>query len=381
MLAITGLGLASSLGDVVTACAAERCGMSRPGPMEDVEVTPDDTTNPPSFLNGHPCKLFSPGFSGTGRWVNLAARSLSDLAVDGRFADLDPTALRRTCLFVVLPAEEEERFPHGLVDVDEVGLRACEWSGVGLQPSQVFVRRAAGTEGVANTLMGIVQELSARRWDRAILLAVDSYLDSSSLRWLQIRDRLKVPENPIGLAPGEAAAAVLLEDPNSARNRRVQVDALLDGVCVRACPKKAPPVKPENEETENEETDIVDINGIELGRSLADAAVTALRHGQQQNVDTGWLIADHNGEQWRAETLGNAMLHMQAQGVRTRWTQKFPAMSFGDTGIASAAIGICVATRGFRRGYAPPGSCCVLSTETSGQVAAIVLHPPIPGRG
>ena len=64
MLAITGLGLASSLGDVAVACAAERCGMSRPGPMEQVEVTPGDCTDPPSFLNGHPCKGLSPGFAG-----------------------------------------------------------------------------------------------------------------------------------------------------------------------------------------------------------------------------------------------------------------------------------------------------------------------------
>ena len=54
---------------------------------------------------------------------------------------------------------------------------------------------------------------------------VDSLVSPEALAWLDEHDRLKTPEMPIGLTPGEAAAFVVLETESTAEKRKARIRA------------------------------------------------------------------------------------------------------------------------------------------------------------
>ncbi|WP_244238218.1 hypothetical protein [Corallococcus terminator] len=86
-LSITGLGLVCAVGhDVVTGCAALRCGMSRPHPLDLRVASTGDEPGVESVV-GHPLRGLSDGFVGLGLYGLLAEGAIRDLLAYSR---LDP---------------------------------------------------------------------------------------------------------------------------------------------------------------------------------------------------------------------------------------------------------------------------------------------------
>jgi 3-oxoacyl-[acyl-carrier-protein] synthase-1 len=54
----------------------------------------------------------------------------------------------------------------------------------------------------------------------------------------------------------------------------------------------------------------------------------------------------------------------------------YSAASFGDTGVASGALGVCMAARAFARRYAPAARALVLSSSDEGARAALSVGAP-----
>jgi hypothetical protein len=69
---------------------------------------------------------------------------------------------------------------------------------------------ALGHAAPAAALAHAQQLIEQRTCRRILLIAVDTLLDPASLDWLAACDRLRGPETPDGVQPGEAAAAWLL---------------------------------------------------------------------------------------------------------------------------------------------------------------------------
>jgi 3-oxoacyl-[acyl-carrier-protein] synthase I len=350
-LPISGLGMVSSVGrDVVTAAAAIRAGISRPGGVGHFPLLDDDQEETP--LIGHPMLGFTDGFFMIGRWVRMAEACLADLR---RNASLPPPQdsyfWSRTGLAGVLPALDPNRFeeadqctPDDLKESYLLPLR--DLAGIPVAGRHVQIL-CAGSVGTFDALLEIDRSLTEDELDRVILLAVESYLDPWTLRWLAAHRRLKWGDNPCGLSPGEAAASFLLESPASLARRRARPVSELVASCVGA------EESPYGGEARH--------HGKELARVMGAAL--------QQDPFAGDIICDLNGEDWKAYEYGAAKSRL-GQRLSPRAREVVPALSLGETGTASVAVGICIATRSFARGYALARESLIVASTDDGRVGA-----------
>jgi 3-oxoacyl-[acyl-carrier-protein] synthase-1 len=195
--------------------------------------------------------------------------------------------------------------------------------------------------------------MARREFDRAIVLAVDSLLDSMTLEWLTGENRVKCDANPTGLAPGEAAACLLLEQPERARGGR-RPWMTLRGAALRR--EKA--------------------SFVSGDTNQGDALCASIRAARSRaGVSSGLyadIITDQNGENWRASELAYARIKLREElGPGCRFLH--PAASIGDTGAASGGVALCFAACAFRRGFARGDSALVLSSTERGDVGAALV--------
>lgn len=374
-LSITGCGMVCSLGvDVATSCAAARAGIVRPEELSYYPVRSPEDGSAASAI-GHPASLLADGFEGDARLLCLAVGALADL--EGRFPrerweskrvgvyvsvpDLNRSQKRlestpddiasgratsgRTALAGNLDAEQNR----GRVLWESIVDR-CDW------PAAQWFRYSTtcGHAGVARALTRAWSELVANTIDIALVGGVDSLLDEDTLAWLEETNRLKTPSNAVGFQPGEAAAFLILEKTTAVVGPRDQL-ARLSAVCLGEEPHT-----PFSDEPCT-------------GSGLADLMCfnEALKSWRASGFC--WIISDQNGEGYRANEWGNVVVRLaQRVGPSTQPLLWYPAASFGDTGAASGAVAMCVASRAFARKYAPFSDVGIVSTgETS---ARSVIH-------
>src|SRR5690349_1736490 len=110
-LAVTGLGMVSSIGHgVVQACAALRAGIIRARPLPYFEVL-DEETQELVPVTAHPVHGFTDGFGPVGRWLRLAKGCVDDLmAQEATPAAADESYWGRTGLIWVGPVLDHARF-------------------------------------------------------------------------------------------------------------------------------------------------------------------------------------------------------------------------------------------------------------------------------
>src|SRR5262249_32352749 len=159
------------------------------------------------------------------------------------------------------------------------------------------------------------------------------------------RSRLKAGENPAGLAPGEAGACFLVESEESARRRNAKAAAMIVGAAV-------------GEERAHFLSDEVS-TGVGLGGVIAALV-------PESSPFAGDVIADLNGEEWRARELACARLRAPNRIDNARFL--YPAASLGETGAASGAAAVCLATRAFVRSYDRAGQALVLMSSEHGHL-------------
>ncbi|MCY1046514.1 hypothetical protein OV208_34735 [Corallococcus sp. bb12-1] len=360
------MGLATSLGPLVPACAAFRAGLGRPSPAPDFDTFfPGDEE--PGTQSIHALGAATYGFSGVGRLIAILAEALVDLASRQDLSTLGPD----TGLYVALPDPEARGFTTGkdashedpdtpservalLAErilspaFDAVGLRG--WDG----PVSIFL---GGHAGFAQALATADEHLRGRRVRSALVCSVDSLCGPATLELLQAQERLKSSDNPTGLTPGEAGAALFLEpvlhDVSVGAERPVFVRAVVQ---------------------ERDVTSFVEEGADPSdGRALASCVRTALgRFAPEASPPV--LVSDHDGQHSRAHEWG-MLRYLLAEGD-PRFAECpawMPAMSFGHTGVASGGLGIATALRALQRGYSPSPSILVLSSSDPGERAVIHL--------
>jgi 3-oxoacyl-(acyl-carrier-protein) synthase len=365
---ITGLGMVTSLGhDVITSCAAARAGIVRPSKRDDFPVrSPEDGSV--GALVVHAVPMLTEGFEGQARLQRLMTAGLKDLIrqtphapwKQGRAAFYLslPDPRRIYTGFELIPNEEERKekekearevraeplddsWAHTLL---AEAAQLSGWSG----KSELRFIATSGNTGVAQALEKAIVDLDAGKIDVAIVGGVDSLLDEEILVWLESTLRLKTPDMPTGLQPGEAAAFFTVE---TARQGGLETKALgrIQAVYMGMEPSSLfsgePPV----------------------GEGLAMLMDKTAQSAGIDKSETPWFIADQNGESYRAMEWGHALVRLihdwPGLDNAVLW---YPAMSFGDTGAANGVVAICIAVRAFERGYAPAYSVNVIaSSETA----------------
>lgn len=360
---ISALGAVTSVGfDAATTCASIRAGLSRPQTIEEHEVL-DRREQAPVGVNGHPISLVAGGFCGVGRWLQLAAAALEDLGRSGHLPEAADQAFWSTTLcYVVTPILDVPRYiMHGACASDAT-VEAKFIAPLKARLSDTFapervVLLSRGRAGVLEAIRLADEHFAKGRYERVIVLAVDSLTDAVSLDWLSAQDRLKDDDHPVGLSPGEAAVAFMIE--LSAVASRRGAEALGRVLAI----------------TTGTEPEAWLIGGRSIGEALARVTDQVLVEARVPLPYGAPTLTDLNGESWRAEEFGHARVRVS----RHRWASDdvdLPASSVGDIGAVMPALQVAIACRSFIRGYAHADHVLMTSSDEYGNVGAAII-----GRG
>lgn len=354
---ITGMGAVTSVGlDAATTCASIRAGISRPSALEGHESM-DYFEYALAPTTGHVVPELARGFSGVGRWLQLAAAALEDLCASSGLPApaADPRFWQATVAIVVLPEISPARFgpdPYTKEDGLPTAFRDPLLARVAkaFAPGRTTVL-AKGRHGLLEALRSITWQ--AQGVERFVVLATDSLVDVPSLLWLEETRRLKNDMNPVGLSPGEASVALLLEEPRTAQNRGAKAQAVLHAIATDLDPERSATKGP---------------GGVGLARATAEV----LQHTSLHERGAASHVSDLNGEVWRARELAAA----QQRVGHARWSSDrivLPVVSTGDVGTALPALQIAVATKALQRGYASGPTALVTSSDPQGRVGAAII--------
>lgn len=375
-IAMTGMGMVTSLGlDVHNVCAAARAGIVNPTPLETYAL-PRPLGGDAECAVGHVVPMVTGGFQGEIRLTRLLDAALKDLqqqAPDSPWLERttrcylslpDPHRLHRGEALVGDPEDREDFVAQAAEALREPidsempqrlvanARHLSKWQGE-LQPAPGY---ALGHAGFAEVLQRACDDLRSGRVSMAVVAGVDSLVEDATLAWLERTGRLKTPDIGAALCPGEACACVLLETAESARKRGASILAWMASV---------------HQGTEHQP---LLAGEPSTGRGMAAVLDEAASSAQWRDAGSAWLVVDQNGEIYRAMEWGNAWVRLLASRPAldepVLW---YPAMSFGETGAASAPLGICMVVSAMARGYAPaPSAVIASSNEGSGRAAVVV---------
>jgi 3-oxoacyl-[acyl-carrier-protein] synthase-1 len=359
LLTITSLGMISSVGfGVVPACASIRAGIARPRPLHSFQVLSSEPAEALP-LTAHPVEGYTEGFAWVGRWLRLATGALGDLLRYGELPEeTDSRFWDRTGLVAALPFPDEESLS-GRYDQD-LSLLKRAYLPTLLRVARLPIQAEhthviwSGHVGSIDAVCHAHRMLQSAGVDRVVIVAADSYLDETTLNELLSQRRLKTPDVPCGMAPGEAAACFLVESQRSARTRKPAVEALI---------RAAVTARDEQFSFRSPHTGAVLAQVMEQALDMADVTTPFV----------GDIHTDLNGENWRASQLAHARVrlsHRFSDRIRIGAT----ALSLGDVGAASGAVSVCVTCRSYRRGYALSDTSLVVSLSESGHCGALVLE-------
>jgi len=346
-LVLSGLGLITTVGySVEESCAALRCGMTRPHPLDGMTAW-DLGAEQEVPLVGHPITGLMDGFQGVGRWFRLSRYALLDLLRYSRLDAADAPFWRQCGLIACLPELDPDRFAFPEEDARALPQRLLRAVGLPIPALNVSCIEA-GSLGPLLALQQAREKLASGTWHRALILSLDSLVDASSLRWLKTSRRLKTPEHPTGLMAGEAGACLLVESPRQAGERG---DAWVEGCAVA--------------NSRGEE-----LPAIQRGQTLSRVIHEALAGVG----GVGDILGNHNGEVTRAMAWGTARLGLPTKALLEHHRETWPAVSLGDVGTASPLVAICMAARAFTRRYARGDAALVWNLSDDGAAGACVVR-------
>lgn len=376
---ITGRALVSALGtDVVTACAAVRAGISRPSPLDHYKGGGSTQQRGGIPLSGHAAAGITHGFIGNIRLLRMLVAALKALRSERASEGLesaragvylsypDPLRTWSGTAAVVDDAERQERSEEAArapradaqgtaTELVHRSLDICELP----RTWRLHTVEICGHAGLGRCMQSASDALRTGQIDRAIVIGVDSLLDVDTLLWLEAAARLRTPERAAGLIPGEACGALLLETARAAAKRGVSPYCTIEQIASAEEPAHL----------------------LNAGASTGAATAHLIHQALQSTQDTAaapvWLFSDHNGENARANEWGNALFHLtRIHSAPIDPTVWFPAIHFGETAAASAAIAICMATAAWARGYHPAARAVISSISDGPARSSITLSRP-----
>ena len=211
--------------------------------------------------------------------------------------------------------------------------------------------------GHAGGLMAIqsaAQMLSRGEAEVVLVIGVDSYHDSQTIRSLDIRRRLMAARNPGGFPPGEAAGACLLVRNATAQRQGLPILARIRATALA------------------EEPHPLRSNQPCLGEGLTAVMASAASglNGPDDLITATYC--DLNGERYRNEEFVYALLRVQEAFVDAH-DYVSPADCWGDVGAASGPLFATLAVASSQRGYAKGAFPLLWAGSDSGYRAAALL--------
>lgn len=349
-IVVSGIGMSTPVGrHAVQACASVRAGITRFAEWPYFQVTSEDGAV------GLTASFFQPDLL-LGNWCEkayaMSHQAIAEAVFDAGLYDLERTG-GRVGLFIATPGlerrgvdpEDHESF---VADVREGGLLAVTPAHHQL----IAQDHVGGTAAIARA----VQALNEQSIDVAIVGGLDSLLEDECLEQLFAGGRLKTPNQPSGLIPGEGAAFALLERAGDLSRRHGKALGRLAAVVLGT---ESTPLGPEH--------------GIR-----ADGLTAVIRQVLAESGNAGdihLVINDLNGERWRF--LEWAMAETRSLAVLPNgWRLEHPADVLGDVGAAFGPSALCLSVRALARGYAGGKGVLVTSASLSGGRGAFTIFAP-----
>ncbi|WP_147443588.1 hypothetical protein [Corallococcus sicarius] len=353
---VEAAGMGSPLGPFIQACAAFRAGMDRfEGARDFHHFAGEENARLKLTVSALPSATF--GFAAAGRLVSIACETFQDLRTR-----LSEGALTRDMpLFLALPdpldlgmavsPELERNEPRRLQSLGRrvlsITFENLGWPWPG-GPWHFF---GGGHAGFARALQAAGAWMASSAGRGCVVGSVDSLLDAGLLETLLLQQRVKTEEQPVGFTPGEAGVALLLRVPGHTPAELPRGRPLVEAVSLGQAP--------------------ADASG---GARVLASCVRALRSFLPGEAGEPFWVSDHNGEELRALEWGTLQTLLRAEPpLWASFEAWYPATGFGETGVASGALGVCLGARALERGYAPARAGIILSTDESGERAAVLL--------
>lgn len=281
------------------------------------------------------------------RHFRLAVRALAQTLKNAAVGRLE---LRRTTLHLVLAEPSRPGMDHRV----EQDLARKMILALGLEAPLQTIVTTEGHAGIFEALASAMSSIVSGRSDRAIVGAVDGYLDELTLQWLKDTERLKTDDNPKGFVPGEAAGFLMLERESAATARGARVLATMEGTGYSLEPSSIYDKTPST------------------GAGLTDAIRGALASSGQE-TPVNLVVCDLNGERYRANEWGLAL--SRAFGLDTPPASLWhPADCAGDCGAAAGILNVVVATLSLAQNRSSEESVLVWGASDDGQRGAAVLR-------
>lgn len=233
-------------------------------------------------------------------------------------------------------------------------LRADGWSGTPGSGAKV-VAVTAGRSAALVALARAAADLREGRVAVAIVGGVDSLIRPEIAELLEREGRLKGPQRPHGVIPGEAAAFVAVETATRASARGAPVLARVLGMSVTAEPT-------------------VGTDEPNQARGLTSALREA-RKGAEPFKVPPLFVCDLNGDRYRAMEWGFALMraYHDLHGDEEVW---HPADAIGDSGAASCAVCLVWAAMALCRNHAGNERVVVWGASQTAERAAATLAAP-----
>jgi 3-oxoacyl-[acyl-carrier-protein] synthase-1 len=373
-LCVTGLGMVSSLGhDVATSCAAARAGITRVNELDGLQLLDPDTAGV-ERAKGHAVFGATYGYDGLGRLVRLGQAGLRDLLAATHIDDWSRIGLflNLASSFYAIEAEKAARVNADTATSDDVDvLAAAEYRENKLRQQLIpkiakLVRIAidplhqrvflGDQTGIIQMLREAAESLQGEQLKGVIVGGIDSRLDPETFEFLNRLGLLKTPFQPAGFIPGEMAAFVLLEREDTARQYK-----RYSGVGIEAMNDCSESVHRFSDEPA-------------VGIALSSTIATTLNSLTDKGQYTGLMIGDLNGDPYRAYDWGHALIRLKVNYPWVTLPEWYPALSFGEIGAATGLAAICLATRGFQRGYTETSNILVWLSNDNGTRGAFYIR-------
>ncbi|OFX20007.1 MAG: hypothetical protein A2V77_18140 [Anaeromyxobacter sp. RBG_16_69_14] len=345
---VSGIGLATPLGDAAQSFAAVRAGIGRFFARPDLYTCLGQDGRPdrddPVVASGFPDEEAGPRDGNRpAEWLAcIAGQALRDAKESAR---LDAGKQGRLGLFLSMPSgrpgfseEQSAAISRHLCDRDERGPVERERIVLGGHASVL----ALCEEACAALRKGEIEV--------AIVGGADSYLFREWLAPLDRERRLKCGRVPDGFRPGEAAGLIVLELRARAAKRGVQPWATVRATAARQA------------------------SGA-TGRQPAPGAALA---GVVEELTAAApappiVVADLNGERWRMKEWGYALARLGSR-LPAPLALEHPALQLGDVGAASAGVLVALAVQFLAKKYPDRGSAIVWAASEDGDRRGLLLE-------
>lgn len=353
-ICITGLGMISAVGpDVKTSCASIRAGIVRPLKLNNYYVYSRDYEDyEDGLVTGYP--IYIDEYDNSKEKIfSMLENVLKDLHC---YSGAEDGFIKDSPLFISLPSKERN-----LINKNEIMEFLEHIQNYNFNPSNVTLFDI-GNSGMMFAMTDAMNAMHDNKYKMAMLVGVDTLVGYDDLKYFNDKNRLKTELNSTGFMPGEAAAAILIENQSSAQKRGAPIEAIIQSCATGFEPNSV----------------LSEAKPSAVGLSKVINTIVEAEDSKKIIIDI--IISDINGEDYRFHELG--LLH--TKGLTKIQGEKIvlhPASVLGDTGAASAGISICVAVRGMARGYLKSSeakelsNALILSSSDTGERGGILLKP------